>query len=303
MIRPALISLLLASPAMALDLPVGAVMTGEDTAHAGNVALPVGPWREGAVETLALQGAVSKQAWRIGGSGQTTTQLMDLLRGQLQDDGYEILFTCDQNSCGGFDFRFATKELGEPAMHVDLGDFRFLSAGRQDSHVSLLISRSPGAGYVQIVTIDAGEDPAPVTVTSSMANGTLPEIPIEAVGKQMEHLGFAELSDLVFATGSSNLGEGDFPSLAELAAYLVANPDKRITLVGHTDAVGSLAANTALSKQRAGSVRQRLVDRYGVPGTQVAADGIGFLSPIATNQSEEGRERNRRVEVILTTTE
>ena len=50
-------------------------------------------------------------------------------------------------------------------------------------------------------------------------------------------------------------------------------------------------------------MRQTLVDRYGVDPAQVAADGVGFLSPIASNQTEEGREANRRVEVVLTTTE
>ncbi len=123
----------------------------------------------------------------------------------------------------------------------------------------------------------------------------------------MEQVGYAVLSDLVFQTGSSALGEADFPpSLTELAGYLAANPTKRVTLVGHTDAVGSLDNNIALSRKRAGgSVRQTLIDRYGVPANQVAADGgVGFLSPpIASNQTEEGREANRRVEVILTTTQ
>ena len=74
-------------------------------------------------------------------------------------------------------------------------------------------------------------------------------------------------------------------------------------MVGHTDAVGGLDGNVALSRRRASSVRDRLVGKYGVAGAQVTSDGVGFLSPRATNLTEAGRERNRRVEVILTSTE
>ena len=311
MLRPAVISLLLTGPALALDLPAGAVMTGEDNARRGSLAIATGPFVDGTVPTRSVNGAVIRQAWRLPGTGLTTAQLMELLRTQLSDDGWRIRFDCQEVTCGGFDFRFATLVFGEPTMHVDLGDYRYLAASNGASHIALLVSRSPGAGYVQILRVGPAEDIPPVTTASDM-NASTPlvsfpspgdEGPTTAIGIQMEQAGYAVLSDLVFQTGSSTLGEADFPSLTELAGYLAANPSKRVTLVGHTDAVGSLENNIALSRKRAGSVRQALIDRYGVAPEQVAADGVGFLSPVASNQTEEGREANRRVEVVLTTTE
>ena len=312
MLRPALISLLLTGPALALDLPAGAVMTGEDNDRRGSLAIATGPFVDGTVPTRSVDGAVIRQAWRLPGTGLTTAQLMDLFRTQLSDEDWQITFDCQEVTCGGFDFRFATLVFGEPVMHVDLGDYRYLAARKGDSHIALLVSRSPGAGYVQVLRAGpSGDAPTPVTTTSDM-NGTAPVVTFPApgvedaptaIGAQMEQAGYAVLSDLVFQTGSSTLGEADFPSLTELAGYLAANPTKRVTLVGHTDAVGSLENNIALSRKRAGSVRQTLIDRYGVPPEQVAADGVGFLSPVASNQTAEGREANRRVEVVLTTTE
>ena len=116
----------------------------------------------------------------------------------------------------------------------------------------------------------------------------------------LEADGHAVLEDLTFATGSSELGEGTFASLSELGAWLAENPAVLIGIVGHTDAVGGLDANIALSKRRAESVAARLVSTYGIDRSRIEALGAGYLSPRATNQTEEGREANRRVEVILT---
>ena len=91
--------------------------------------------------------------------------------------------------------------------------------------------------------------------------------------------------------------------LDQLAAYLKARPDRVIVFVGHTDATGSLAANQALSLRRATSAVDYLRDRHGITRAQISADGVGYLSPIATNLTEEGRIKNRRVEAVLISTE
>lgn len=309
-IRAALISLLIAGPAMALDLPAGAVMTGEDNDRHGSLTLATGPYRDGIVPMLTREGAVTRQAWRLPGASQTTGQLMQQMHEQLDADGYQVLFDCQDVTCGGFDFRFATMVFGEPVLHVNLGDYRYLAARKGDSHLSLLVSRSPGAGYVQVLRVGPAEDPAPVVTTSGMNGGAGVVVPApgdeslpEELGARIEMTGHAVLSDLEFQTGSSALGEAEFASLTALATYLTTHPNRRVTLVGHTDAVGSLENNIALSRKRAGSVRQVLIDRYGVAAEQVAADGVGFLSPIASNLTEAGREANRRVEAVLTSTE
>ena len=90
--------------------------------------------------------------------------------------------------------------------------------------------------------------------------------------------------------------------IACLAAYLKRNPKLQVALVGHTDTDGALALNTALSKRRAQAVRARLIERWDVPAAQVTAEGAGWLAPRASNDTPEGREKNRRVEVIITST-
>jgi OOP family OmpA-OmpF porin len=84
-----------------------------------------------------------------------------------------------------------------------------------------------------------------------------------------------------------------------LAQFLKANTGLRVALVGHTDAVGSLDSNIALSKARAQSVAQVLIRDYSIPQSQVEAEGMGYLAPVASNLARQGREANRRVEVVL----
>ncbi|WP_298492919.1 OmpA family protein [uncultured Maritimibacter sp.] len=315
---PPLLPLLLvvcALPARAeLRLPETAVMRTETVEQTGTYALPIGAHNGDTMPVVSVAGTVVRQAWRIGGTGQSTYQQMLTLRQQLIDDGFDILFECDQKSCGGFDFRFDMDVIREPEMHVDLGDYQFISAhmpGDSGEYASVLVSRSAAAGFVQIIRVSRNDlRPQDVGTVATgqpagIAGGDLigPTVPLSDIGAAMEQAGRYVLSDLRFETGSSALGDGEYESLAALADYLKSDGTKRVALVGHTDAEGSLAANIAVSKRRATSVLERLVTSYGVAAAQLEAEGMGYLAPIASNQTDQGRTVNRRVEAILVSTE
>ena len=299
----------LARAAVALDLalPGQAELTHEDDTASGTYFLPVGAFADGGIDTLEVEGRVTRQAWQIMGSDLTTLQLMTPVRDQLIAEGYEILFDCTAQECGGFDFRFNTDVLPAPDMFVDLFDFRFLSARKQagdgPQYLSGLVSLSGQAGYVQLIAVGVSSARV-IAVTPDATPQTAPQ-PVSKVGliDQLTNAGHVVLSDLEFATGSSALSEGPYPSLSELAKFLMADVTRRVALVGHTDAVGSLEANVALSQRRAASVLERLAERYGVLRAQMESNGMGYLSPIAANTTPDGREANRRVEAVLLNTE
>ena len=228
-------------------------------------------------------------------------QLLRPLREQLRNDGYEITFACETDVCGGFDFRFAMDVIHPPAMQVNLGDFRFLAATKDDTAISLIVSRTDDAGFVQVTRIGASD--AEVATAAAPAVRAIGVVADETLATALADTGRFVLHGLAFETGSSQLGEGPFETLQDLADHLAAHPDLTVALVGHTDASGSLDGNIALSKRRAGSVLERLVTDYDVDRQQLEAQGNGYLSPIANNATETGREANRRVEVIITSTE
>ncbi len=148
--------------ALGLEFVAPAVATVVQSQPLSSYALPIGPWRDGVVPTRLVEGARTDAAWRIDAAGLTTLQLLAPLRDQLVAAGYSIIWECETLACGGFDFRFAIDVLDEPDMHVDLGDFRFLAAERDGSDgpeaVSILVSRSSGAGFVQMVSMGAALD-------------------------------------------------------------------------------------------------------------------------------------------------
>lgn len=104
------------------------------------------------------------------------------------------------------------------------------------------------------------------------------------------------LEGVTFESGRSRLSPASATVLDDVAASLLASPDVRIEIAGYTDNTGSTALNTRLSKARAAAVRSYLAAR-GVAPDRMTARGYGPASPVASNDTPEGRARNRRVEL------
>jgi len=105
-------------------------------------------------------------------------------------------------------------------------------------------------------------------------------------------------SDVSFDTGSAQIKPQMRTVLDPFAASLKDDPKAQLTIIGHTDSTGSEAVNNPLSVQRAQSVRDYLAAR-GVASTRIQIDGRGEREPVADNNSDTGRAKNRRVEILL----
>ena len=103
---------------------------------------------------------------------------------------------------------------------------------------------------------------------------------------------------IYFDTGSDRIRPESTPTLNEIGSMLNEHSDLRLAIEGHTDNVGDDAANQSLSEKRAAAVRQHLVSSYGIDGSRLEAKGIGENNPIADNGTAEGRQQNRRVELV-----
>jgi OOP family OmpA-OmpF porin len=290
--------------AQELALPANAVETSRSAVADTSHLIATGPWADGQVPKQPYEGHVTQSTWRITAQGITTLQILRPLRDQLAQAGFETQYVCDTQDCGGFDFRFMIDVLPPPEMHVNLGDYRYLSAikAEPEAAISLLISRTERAGYVQIIQVAKNAAPAEITPSGEVAQTSQPQSVVTGVAEGLNRIGRAILFDLTFDPGAATLADGTYQSLQELTDYLFLHPERTVALVGHTDAEGALEANIALSKRRAGAVLERLAAEYGVSRRQLDAQGMGYLAPIANNMTAAGREANRRVEVILTST-
>ena len=116
--------------------------------------------------------------------------------------------------------------------------------------------------------------------------------------KGLSATGHVEVPGIFFDTGKSDLKPESDAALAEVAKLLKADPSLKVYVVGHTDNTASLDLNTRLSQARAESVVQALVGKHGIAAARLAGRGVGPLAPVASNDSEEGRAKNRRVELV-----
>jgi outer membrane protein OmpA-like peptidoglycan-associated protein len=108
-----------------------------------------------------------------------------------------------------------------------------------------------------------------------------------------------KIENLFFATNKTYILPQSEQAMSDLANFLLDNPSVKIHVVGHTDAVGTDEANQILSEGRANSVRNDLINR-GVAAERITAEGKGEKEPVADNDTEEGRQLNRRVEFTIT---
>ncbi|MBZ4023651.1 hypothetical protein CKO11_14445, partial [Rhodobacter sp. TJ_12] len=155
----------LAAPALAapfaLSLPQGAALSAERTAAATSYDMRIGPWNPQAPPTQTVEGLRTDRAWRLRGNQETSLQIFAPLRAQIEAAGYALIYQCETDACGGFDFRYALDLIPEPEMHVDLGDFRYLAARKGDGWLALTVSRSSESGFVHLTRITAQEIAAP----------------------------------------------------------------------------------------------------------------------------------------------
>ncbi len=110
--------------------------------------------------------------------------------------------------------------------------------------------------------------------------------------------GHIALYGLFFDTGKDQLTTESKPALTEIAKALKADNALKVYVVGHTDSVGSLASNQQLSERRAKSIINSLSNNFGIDQSRMTPIGVGLAAPVSTNDTEEGRALNRRVELV-----
>lgn len=106
------------------------------------------------------------------------------------------------------------------------------------------------------------------------------------------------MSDVLFDSGKYTLRAGAREKLAKIAGIVIAHPGLKLEIEGHTDSVGTEESNQQLSEKRAASVRDYL-GQQGVPSDTITAKGFGETSPLTSNDTTEGRQQNRRVELVV----
>ncbi len=120
----------------------------------------------------------------------------------------------------------------------------------------------------------------------------------DALSGSIKETGRVAVYGIYFDTAKADLKPESEPALAEIVKMLKADPNLKIFVVGHTDTVGQFASNVKLSQDRAASVVNALVSKHGIAAARLTPFGAGPTSPVSSNKTDEGKAKNRRVELV-----
>lgn len=121
----------------------------------------------------------------------------------------------------------------------------------------------------------------------------------EVIKTRIDIYGKIAIQGIFFDVAKATIRPESEPALQEIAKYLTENPSVSCWVVGHTDADGSFEVNSKLSLDRATAIKTALETKHGVAANRLFAEGVGPLAPVASNTTEEGKQKNRRVELVL----
>ncbi|MCL0037832.1 DUF4892 domain-containing protein [Thermodesulfovibrionales bacterium] len=253
-------------------------------------------------ESKRLEGKVTRIFYEAP-KGRSTLEIYRSYESALKKAGFEILFSGAGEELGRFFDRIIYPEsrLSGRCWIIDVKT-------RPQRYLAARLSRPEGEVYISLYTslhtlqygpVDVREDwPAINLVVVEIRPMEVGLVTAGTMLGDIAKVGHVAIYGIHFDFGKADVKPESDPVLKEIARLLQQNPNLKLHVVGHTDNVGDLTYNMKLSQGRADAVVKELVSKHGVDANRLKAHGVGPLSPVASNKTEEGRAKNRRVELV-----
>jgi outer membrane protein OmpA-like peptidoglycan-associated protein len=233
------------------------------------------------VETI--EGRVTKIRY-VNPKGRSAFEIYKNYEQALSGAGFKTLWTCAAQACG---YTAHWHALNGLTVSGSVADIRYLAARGKVNDQIVTITSAVGGTHTTIHIVEAKEMDAGL-VTASAAE----------LAEGLERDGHISVYAIYFDTGSAALKPESKPALDEIAKLMQSRDSLRLMIVGHTDSTGSMQANMKLSADRAASVVRALTGTYGIAASRLSSHGVGTLAPVATNKTEAGKAKNRRVDLV-----
>lgn len=266
---------------------------------------------------------VEGEHWRIVyimPDGVSPLEVVRNYQEEITAKGGEIVYECKESECGGDPNRGSGGGGGEMSLSMylrpeeNIRDVPF-SPGNcaqteriSNQRYTLVVLNDSGACVSVLAYIvkpgqsckafDGRTVAAVDIIRPEKREQKMVTIKAEEMAGKISATGSIALYGIFFDTNKADIKPESEPTLAEVAKLLKDDPKMKLMVAGHTDNVGSFEFNMDLSQKRANSVVNALVAKYGVDRSRLTPVGVSFASPIASNRTEEGRAKNRRVELV-----
>jgi outer membrane protein OmpA-like peptidoglycan-associated protein len=267
----------------------GSTITGYQIKDFDATRLQAAAFKDGkAADERKPEGRISRIAYRTP-AGPSIIEVSRNFETQLANAGYETLLACDTDACGGIPFTEALDSLPAPQMGVDGFNFRYYAGhkadGGRETYVTVLVSKNNEDVTAQLIVTQIG------AIENKMVDAA-------AMAKGLGSAGHIALYGIYFDTDKAVLKAESKPTLDEIAKLLRGQLTLNVIIVGHTDSQGAYDYNMELSRRRAEAIGAELTKSYGIAKTRLRTAGVGFLAPVGSNATEDGRALNRRTELV-----
>jgi outer membrane protein OmpA-like peptidoglycan-associated protein len=286
----------------------GSVLQNAADERFASVRVPAGPGRTGDGglvfgNATTVEGHVSAFFY-VAPKERSALEVFRNYQTALKGAGFAMLYTCEMQACDSARIRepFSRELLGsrkwvasrtDPTGSFDR-DVRFISAkvsrDGKDAYVLVYVAEPNSLWQAPVAAVVIAE-PTPMETGNVVVSTDL-------LRKGLADNGKIALYGIYFDTARAELKPESKPQLEEMARLLTSDKSLKVLIVGHTDNQGTVDGNLALSQRRADAVVAALVSGYAIDAARLRARGVANFAPVATNRTEAGRAKNRRVELV-----
>ena len=271
------------------------------------------------LSTVTAQGKVTRTAY-LSPVGRSSLEVFKNYRDSVVAKGYAPAFECAGDACGPAFFhliyRWDNKQSQPLAQGYDnvrnhliqavfdqVVDLRYVllkkSEAGADNYIALYAAVHRGGGFGAFSEVLNDRVGVLVQMVEAKPMETkMVTLKAEEISSDIGKDGRAVFYGIHFDFDKADIKPESDPQLAEMAKALTTEPKLKVFIIGHTDSQGKLDYNTGLSQRRAEAVVKALSTKYRIDAKRMSARGLASLAPITTNRTDEGRAKNRRVEMV-----
>ena len=246
----------------------------------------------GVPKTQTIEGKITRIVYDTP-APRSVLEIYRNFESALTHAGFKPLYSCVNNDgCGS----------GGPTQLSSVGREDW-SWGAGHRFLAAKLERSGGTAYVTVHVgqwsdLSRGTQTVLFVVETKAMEKDLVTVDSKALGDDIATQGHSAVYGIYFDTGKAEVKPESDAALKQIGQLLQEQASLKLLVVGHTDNVGGLASNMDLARRRADAVVKALTLQYGVTAARLSAQGAGPLAPVASNRSEDGRAKNRRVERV-----
>ena len=305
----------------------GSIILAHDAREFDEFVLPLGP-----IERLDAPGAIQVEPTRsqrvegkvtrilyVAPANRSPLEVVRNYETGLLAAGFETLHACAGKECGGEDGWLSEyylysqdRELsdappGASGVPGQISEYAF-SFPRDQRYLVARLPRPEGDVYASVYVATETFDHFPETKDHALIlldvietvpmESDMVTVNAESMARDIAATGRVALYGILFDTDRTDIKPESEATLTEISRLLEENPNMKLYVVGHTDNVGGFDYNADLSRRRAAAVVEYLTGKHRIAPARLAPAGVGMLAPVAPNDTEEGRAKNRRVELV-----